>query len=131
MADSKKICFEIDPKRVDDLTDREKWECTARWLNYLYNGYYWMMTGRLAPEEFLDGIPNPCTKECPCYEKCPSVAKDPYRPFRPIYTNFQVMSQFIPGSTVVSLSFPQEGTPHEDSAALPGESRNSSQHNHK
>lgn len=114
------MMYLIDPNRVDELTEQEKWECTARWLGYLYNGYFWMWSGELTLDEFLQS-PAPCSKECRSYEKCPAVAQDPYRPFHPIYSNFQVMEKIIPGLIVVNLVFPREGIQDKDNAVLSDE----------
>lgn len=89
------------PKKVIELTESEKWECTVRWLNALYSGYRYMLYGEMSQEEFLEET-NPCYPACPYREKCPSVDQDPYRPTVPIPRNFKVLEKFTPGLNVVS-----------------------------
>lgn len=82
-----------DPNRVKELTTMEKMVCTARWLNFLYSGFYYMQIGELSAEVFLESE-DPCSTECPFFKKCPSVASDPYRPTVPIPRNFNVLERF-------------------------------------
>lgn len=103
----------INPEKVSELTESEKWECTVRWLNALYSGYWYMLYGEMSQEEFLEET-NPCYPECSCYEKCPSVDHDPYRPTVPIPKNFMVLEQFTPGLNVVSSVVQSRDTSHKN-----------------
>lgn len=103
----------VDHNKVFELTEQEKWICTVRWLNELYSGYYYLQTGEMNLEEFLDEI-NPCTNECPCYKKCPSTSHDPYRPTVPIPKNFRVLERFTGKYSVVSPMFPLKDNRHKD-----------------
>lgn len=106
---------QIDPKRANDLTDSEKWECTANWLRYLYHSDFLMRLGILTFEEYMKR-PDPC-EGCPCYEKCPCFADDPYFPAQAMYANFQIMAPFIQRSTVVGPSLRLKGSLQEDSVS--------------
>jgi len=77
----------IDPKKVPELSEQEKWVCTVKWLNSLYSGHYALLNGEFTNlEEYIEYAEEaePCSNECPYYEKCPSTAREPYRPFVPI-----------------------------------------------
>lgn len=99
--------------KADGLTDREKMECTVRWLNFLYSSYYRMLVGDLIAEEFLK-ITSPCGANCPYWDKCPCVALEPDRPTVPIPMNFKVLEQFTPGLSVAGPVFSLTGTQYKD-----------------
>ena len=91
--------YMADPDKVAELSEKEKMECTVRWLNHLYRSYSLMLWGEMTAEEFLES-PSPCYPDCPYSKKCPSTARDPYRPTVPIPINFKVLEQFTPGLSV-------------------------------
>lgn len=103
----------IDPKKVSELSDPEKWDCTARWLNELYSAYWYILTGEMDGSDFIEEV-NPCRypEECPYYQKCPSTTNIPYRPTVPIPVNFRVMEQFTQECNVVSPMFPLKDIRH-------------------
>ncbi len=103
----------IDPEKVEELTEQEKFECTVRWLNDLYDGYRNMLHGWIDGTVFLEKVGTSCN-ECPHNKKCPSTARDPYRPTIPIPHNFQVLSQFTPGLNVVGPVLQRWDIPHKD-----------------
>lgn len=96
----------IDPKKVAELTEQEKWECTVRWLNVLYRGHHYLSDGQMNVEEFLEDVNTICSPGCPYYEKCPSTAHDPYRPTMPVPMNFKVLERFTGKSSVSGVILP-------------------------
>ncbi len=94
-----------DPKKAVELTEQEKWECTARWLDALYVGYYHLLCGNIDADGFLEHVDAHCLR-CPHYNKCPSNTKEPYRPTMPIFYNFHVLNRFIHGLSVLGPGIP-------------------------
>ncbi|MEY8515331.1 hypothetical protein AALC25_00115 [Lachnospiraceae bacterium 29-84] len=104
---------QVKPGRMGGLTEQEKWECTVRWLNDLYTGYYNLLYGAVDAEGFLEWVGKSCDG-CPHHKKCPSTTYDPYRPTVPIPVNFKVLEKFTPGLSVAGPVFPLWGIPHKD-----------------
>lgn len=107
----------IDPKKVNELSEHEKWVCTVRWLNTLYSRYYFFALKELTAEEFIEGT-DAC-RGCPYYVKCPSVAKEPYRPFVPIPINFRVLERFTGAGSVAGPVFSLKDNQRKDKIFLP------------
>lgn len=97
-------------REMNDLTEKEKWECTARWLNALYleDLSQIPMTdvgdGDLSIEEALHSETNylPCAV-CPIERKCRKVNAGKVLP----QTNFKIMEQFTGKDTIVDQWLPK------------------------
>ena len=104
------------------LTEQEKWECTARWLNATYRACVFQdplvrvfpeEIGPLSIEEALYNPDNidPCCV-CPIYfEKCQHNTMDHNVPgvckvLRPPQESFQVLEKYTGANTIVSYGKP-------------------------
>ena len=88
----------INAPKPKDWTDKDKWMCTARWLEALSNALYdW------GPDcSHKTGIPcgekgDPCY-ECPAGERCPCWCdENHWKRFAEVYAyeNFKIVEQFL------------------------------------
>lgn len=97
-------------REMNDLTEKEKWECTARWLNALYLEDLSQIPmnnigdGDLSIKEALRSEINylPCAV-CPIERKCRKVNVGKVLP----QTNFKIMEQFTGKDTIVDQWLPK------------------------
>lgn len=90
------------------LTDKEKWQCTARWLNALYRESLSHVPmndvgdGKLSLKEALYSETNyfPCAT-CPIERKCRDVMEPPQ-------INFKIIERFTGKDTIMGYTLPRE-----------------------
>lgn len=91
-----------------ELTDGEKWQCTARWINALYREFLSHVSMKdvgdaiLSLEEALYSETNylPCAV-CPIDHKCRNTGEPPQ-------INFKLIERFTGKDTIMGYTLPKE-----------------------